>query len=310
MANKLTVTICAYNPKPHIFKQVLESLRNQTLEKNYWELIIIDNNSNTPIQTWVDLTWHPNASIVIEKEQGLIHARNRATLEAKNDYLISVDDDTPLFPNYLANAKRIYSENPNIGIIGGRSFPKYEITPPVFIEKFLSFLAIRDLGEDIILDQLLPNQQLHQYPKCAPILIAPTKKCMLLYKDFFDSNAISRELGRKGNSLASGEDNDINLFIYKNGFTLGYFPELKFYHIIPKERLEISYLKRMAFESNRSWVKVLNIHGICPWKPIKKWTLPLRLLKAYFNFKPWVSHINAINYQNSKGILIGLSEIK
>lgn len=310
MTSKITVTICAYNPKPPIFNQVLESLKNQTLEKSNWELIIIDNNSNIPIETWVDLTWHPNALIVIEKTQGLIYARNRATIEASYDYLISVDDDTPLFPDYLAHAKRIYTENPNLGIIGGRSFPKYEITPPTFIEKFLSFLAIRDLGDDIILDQLLPNQQLQQYPKCAPILIAPTKKCMLLYKEFFDSNTVSKELGRKGSSLASGEDNDINLFIYKNGFTLGYFPELKFYHIIPKERLAISYLKRMAFESNRSWVKVLNIHGICPWKPIKKWTYPIRKVKSYLKNKPWQSEINTINYLSSLGTLKGLSEIK
>lgn len=306
---KISVIICAYNPKPHIFNQVLESLRNQTLEKSYWELIIIDNNSNYPLDMWVDLSWHPTSKIVTEKTPGLIYARNRATIEASNDYLISVDDDTPLFPDYLAHVKRIYSENPQLGIIGGRSFPKYEITPPVFIENFLSFLAIRDLGEDIILDQLLPNQQLNHYPQCAPILIAPTKQCMLLYKDFFDSNTVSKELGRKGSSLASGEDNDINLFIYKNGFTLGYFPELKFFHIIPKERLEISYLKKMAFESNRSWVKVLNIHGICPWKPIDKWTYPIRKLKSYFRNKPWKSEINTINYLSSLGILKGLSDI-
>jgi glycosyltransferase involved in cell wall biosynthesis len=310
MRNKITVTICAFNPKPHIFSKVLESLRNQTLEKNYWELIIIDNNSNTPIETWVDLTWHPAAVIVIEKTQGLIHARNRATIEASYEYLISVDDDTPLFPDYLENAKRIFYENPELGIIGGRSYPIYEIAPPQLFENFKSFLAIRDLGEKVILDKLKKDEDFKSYPNCAPILIAPTKKCMLLYKQFFDSNRISKELGRKGTSLASGEDNDINLFIYKNGFTLGYFPELKFYHIIPKERLEISYLKRMAFESNRSWVKVLNNHKICPWEPINPWTYPLRQLKSYLKNKPWRSDLNTLNYFSSLGTLKGLSEIK
>ena len=310
MNNKITVVICAYNPKSRIFDQVLDSLKKQTLEKNRWELIIIDNNSSTPIETWLDLSWHPCSKIVLEKQQGLIHARNRATMEASGEYLISVDDDTPLFDDYLAHAEKIFLTNPNLGIIGGRSFPIYEIEPPGFIENFKSFLAIRDLGEEVILDKLTKQKDFKEYPKCAPILIAPTKKCMLLYKDFFDSSAVSKELGRKGSSLASGEDNDINLFIYKNGFTLGYFPELKFYHIIPKERLKISYLKRMAFESNRSWVKVLNIHRICPWRPIKKWTYPFRKIKSYIRNRPWLSEINAIKYYSSIGTLKGLTEIK
>jgi glycosyltransferase involved in cell wall biosynthesis len=307
---KLSVVICAYNPKPVTFNKVLESLKNQTLSNVSWELIIIDNNSQTAIATWVDLSWHPNARVVVEKEPGLIHARNRATLEASYEYLISVDDDTPLFKDYLDEAGKIFTENPSFGIIGGRSYPIYEAEPPQLIENFKSFLAIRDLGEEIILDKLLKGDKIKSYPNCAPILIAPTKKCMLLYKDFFDSNEISKNLGRKGASLASGEDNDINLFIYKSGFTLGYFPQLKFYHIIPKERLEISYLKRMAFESNRSWVKVLNNHGICPWKPISPLSFPLRKLKSYIKNKPWKSEINTINYFSSLGILKGLSEIK
>lgn len=307
---KLSVVICAYNPKPTIFHQVLDSLKKQTLDKSAWELIIVDNNSDIPIDSWVNLNWHPSAKIVREKNPGLIHARNRATMEANTEYLISVDDDTPLFTDYLENAQQIFSENPHLGIIGGRSFPVYEEEPPAYIDDFQSFLAIRDLGEEIILDSLNAGEELTSYPGCAPILIAPTRRCMLAYKQFFDSNQTSRNLGRKGRSLASGEDNDINLFIYKSGYTLGYFPQLKFYHIIPKERLQIAYLKKMAFESNRTWVKVLYNHGICPWKAVAPWTFQLRKLKSYLRNKPWRSEVNAINYYSSLGTLKGLSELE
>jgi glycosyltransferase involved in cell wall biosynthesis len=307
---KISVIICAYNPDPIIFNQVIESLKNQSLKAFFWELIIVDNNSTTPIFEWLDLSWHINSKIVVEKKQGLIYSRIRGTKEAKYDYLVSVDDDTPLFENYLENVQKIYTEFPDIGIIGGRSFPIFESPPPDYINRYQSFLAIRDLGEEKIIDQLTPGQSINTYPSCAPILIAPRKSCMLEYLDFFKTNSLSSQLGRSGESLSSGEDNDINLFIFKKGYAIGYFPELKFYHIIPSNRLTTKYLKKMAYESNRSWVKVLQLHQILPWKPISKFTYQLRCIKSYITNKAFASDENSIKWSIACGIFKGLSELK
>lgn len=305
----ISVIICAYNPNQDIFVKVIESLKNQSLSTKFWELIIIDNNSVLPIANWLDLSWHPNAKIVVEQQQGLIYARNRGTLESKFEYLASVDDDTPLFSDYLENVQMIYTEFPDLGIIGGRSFPIFEIQPPSYVNKFKTFLAIRDLGEQRIF-QKLADEKVINYPSCSPILIAPRRTCMIEYLDYFNKNEISKDLGRKGNSLASGEDNDINLFIYKRGYTLAYFPELKFHHIIQKSRLSLNYFKKMAYESNRSWVKVSELHGINPWKKINKYSIPIRKIKAFFKHKPWQSDEQAINYNASIGIFKGLSELE
>ncbi|RYZ28518.1 MAG: glycosyltransferase family 2 protein, partial [Chitinophagaceae bacterium] len=289
---KLSVVICAHNPKPDYLNRVLESLKIQTLSFEYWELILIDNGSFTPLKDRFTLSWHPQSKIVAEDKLGLIHARVRGVKEASNDIIISVDDDTPLFEDYLENALRIYTMYPELGIIGGKTVPQFEETPPIWLNEFYSCLAIRDLGDKPIIRQLQRGEKASNYPDCAPILIAPKKECMLRFIEYYEKNEAAQSLGRKGTDLASGEDNDINLFIYQQGYALGYFPELKFYHIIPAKRMKKEYLSKLQFSMNKSWVKVLFIHDVLPWKKIAPLTVPLRKAKAWINYKAWKSEPN------------------
>ncbi|RYG29152.1 MAG: glycosyltransferase family 2 protein, partial [Chitinophagaceae bacterium] len=143
---KLSVVICAHNPKPEYLNQVLESLLQQTLSKEKWELVLIDNGSSAPLKDLFDLSWHPNSRIIVEEKLGLVHARVRGVKEANHEIIISVDDDTPLFPDYLEKALRIYQTYPELGIIGGKTVPLFEETPPIWLSEFHACLAIRDLG--------------------------------------------------------------------------------------------------------------------------------------------------------------------
>lgn len=305
---KLSVVICAYNPNQEIFKKVINSLKIQTLGLDNWELLIIDNNSSTAISEWLKIDWHEESRIILESKPGLIYARNRATIEAKYEYLVSVDDDTVLCSNYLELVQKIYSSDSDLGIIGGRSTPLYLQKPPKWISQFNNLLAIRDLGEKEIIDKM-DGSVPKIYPIISPILIAPRKKCMMEYLLFFQNSSISRNLGRKGDSLASGEDNDINMFIYANGYKIGYFPDLKFEHIIPPFRTTRKYLSKMSYESNRSWVKMLSNHKINPWKPIKKKTVFLRKFKAFFKYMAMLNTPNYIRWRGACGLFKGLSEL-
>lgn len=307
--HNLSVIICTHNPNIAAFERVLDSLKIQTLPQQQWELIIIDNNSVPEIGTRTDLSWHIDAVIIIEKQLGLIHARIRGTLAAKHEILVSVDDDTPLFPDYLENVARIFMEYPELGIVGGRTVPLFEKEPPLWLEEFYGCLAIRDLGDNQIIEQLHKDETVSKYPGCAPLLIAPRKSCMLAYIEYFRNNTVSQSLGRRGRALSSGEDNDINLFIYRSGYALGYFPELKFYHIIPGKRINTAYLSRLQQGINRTWVKVLENYHINPWKKIPVWTLLPRQIKAWFTYKAWKSDANYIRWKGACGTFRGLSEI-
>src|ERR1700742_1990618 len=91
-----SLIICSHNPRSDYFKRVLSALEEQSLSKDCWELILVDNRSLAPLALDWDLSWHPHARHIVETELGLAAARRRGIREALSDLLIFVDDDNVL----------------------------------------------------------------------------------------------------------------------------------------------------------------------------------------------------------------------
>lgn len=302
MINFISVVLPTYNPKINILDQTLEALKIQTLPKNNWELIIVDNNSTKKLD--LDLKWHPNSKIVFEPKQGLTFARLTAFKQAAGELIIMVDDDNLLKEDYLKSCVDIFSHYELLGAAGGKSLPHFEIEPPKWIIPFYGNLALRDLGEKEILENWNDN-----YPVCAPIgagmAIRKTTLASYLQNNLQHENLIT---DRSGNSLTSGGDNDIVIEILKSGYSVGYFPILELIHLIPKERLEFAYFSRLIKDTNKSWVQLLDKHQISPWKKIPKWTVALRKIKAWFINSAWKDKSNYLKWKASCGYFEGLSK--
>ncbi|MGN6180539.1 MAG: glycosyltransferase [Mucilaginibacter sp.] len=303
MSMFISVIISTYNPDIGRLTQTLEGLKNQTLETELWELIIVNNNSSTDILNNIDIYWHPYFKIVKEPRQGLTNARLKGFGEAKGNILVMVDDDNVLGREYLANTLTLFNKYPDLGAAGGKSVPVFEAQPPGWIDQFYGNLALRDLGNEVLFAQWD-----NTYPTSAPIGagMAIRTKALMSYL----SKALSGQLligDRIGNSLSSGGDNDIVLEILKSGWKVGYFPSLGLQHIIPADRLQVAYLSELVRQTNLSWVRLLEEHGINPWSKISKWTVPLRNLKAWFNYQAWKGEEQYIKWQGACGTFKGLS---
>ena len=288
--------------------RVLESLKKQTLPQQEWELLFIDNNSKVALKNNYDISWHSNSRHILEERQGLVYGRVRMATEAAGEIIVTVDDDTPLEKEYLFHIKRIFQTDLELGIIGGKTLPIFETTPPIWLSQFYGCLAIRDLGNNVIETQLKKGEKATTYPTNGPLLIALKKNAMQSFLNRIDKDVRSLSLGRKGTSLASGEDNDIVLTIYEAGYKIGYFPELKFYHIIPAQRMTKEYICRLHFSINKSWVLMLSLHNLCPWKVIPKWSVSIRKLKAFFTYKAWKKNVNYIKWRGACGTFEGLAK--
>ena len=93
MVPLLSVIICTHNPYEDYSRRVLKALDLQTLCKDHWELLLIDNASAEPLSEKNDLSWPPpNAWHVREEELGLTPARLRGIRETCADILVFVDD--------------------------------------------------------------------------------------------------------------------------------------------------------------------------------------------------------------------------
>ena len=70
MELKLSVIICTHNPRLDYLNKVLAALKAQTFPLENWELILIDNQSERPISSEIDLSWHPYARHIREARLG------------------------------------------------------------------------------------------------------------------------------------------------------------------------------------------------------------------------------------------------
>ncbi len=102
----LSVIICTHNPRADFLRRTLDALKEQTLARGEWELVLVDNASKTAVAGAWDLAWHPRGRHVREEELGLTHARFRGIREATGAVLVFVDDDNILAPDYLQQVWR------------------------------------------------------------------------------------------------------------------------------------------------------------------------------------------------------------
>lgn len=110
---------------------------------------------------------------------------------------------------------------------------------------------------------------------------------------------------RKGDSLASGGDNDICLTVVEEGWQVGYLPQLRLTHLISAKRMTLDYHKRMARDSMKSFILMLDQHGIRPWPAMSKWTLPLRVASDWWRVKPWEGPEQSLRFWGHVGMYEG-----
>jgi glycosyltransferase involved in cell wall biosynthesis len=238
----ISVIICTHNPRPDYISRVVEALKAQTLPKKDWELLIVDNASKVAVSNLVELSWHPNASIISESELGLTRARLKGIKESRGDLIVFVDDDNLLFNDYLLRALEIARSDPKIGVFGaGVIRPEFEMPPNDRIGPHLYRLALRELSRDFWGN--LPVLGLH-LPLGAGL--CATRVCAILYMEEVSRVSRTKELGRRGRSLTGAEDLHFGLTACLHGYLTGATPQLRLTHLVPASRCTADYLIRIS----------------------------------------------------------------
>ena len=107
---KVSVILCTHNPDRSIMDQALDALKQQTMPMNEWEFILLDNKSKPSLEGEVDLSWHSSGSYIREEKIGLTAARLRGIKESRGEYIVFVDDDNLLDPDYLSLAVEVMNK--------------------------------------------------------------------------------------------------------------------------------------------------------------------------------------------------------
>jgi glycosyltransferase involved in cell wall biosynthesis len=247
----LSVIICAHNPRSAVLAKVLCSLERQTLAKQSWELVIVDNNSSPPLDaTSLDAGGLLALRVIREERIGLNFARCRGIAEARAPLLMLVDDDTVLDHDYLENAIRIARSEPGIGAFGGICRPGFQLPTSRWQKKLLVFLAVRDYGP-----QPLTSRK-DCWGEWEPIGAGMVfrREVGQKFVEMVNSVPEAQRLDRSGKSLLSGGDSLLARAAYRVGYACSYQPSLKLSHHLKKSRLGARYLLRLMEGHGRSYV--------------------------------------------------------
>jgi glycosyltransferase involved in cell wall biosynthesis len=237
---QVSVVICTHNPLPNALRRALGALKEQTLAKEQWELLLVDNHSTELLASSWDLSWHPNARHIREDEVGLTPARLRGIKEGSGELLTFVDDDNVLAPDYLSQAVSIFHGWPMLGAIGASIEADFEIPPPDWVIPYLPGLAIHKLDQDYWSNS---NGWSNATPYGAGLCVR--RSVAEDYSVKVTDSRVRRTLDRTGRGMGAGGDLDLAWCSIDLGMGTGRFSSLRLTHLIPRIRLTEDYIVRL-----------------------------------------------------------------
>lgn len=238
-APTLSVVIAAHAPDPDRFRRVLAALRIAAGKAVDVETIVV-RNGGPPIPEDV-LMSGPRITLIEEDRLGIACARSAGIGASHGALIVFVDDDTVLDDNYLREVQCFAVANRSVGVFGGRIVGEFATLPAPSISAALPFLALRDLGpgEKRIAALAEPG---FDVPGAGMVL---RREVALAFREMVEDGTLTG-IGRTGKSLASGDDTACCFIARGMGLQLAYAPALRLSHIIPKQRLEPDYLRRLV----------------------------------------------------------------
>jgi glycosyltransferase involved in cell wall biosynthesis len=238
---EISVITCSHNPRADYLAQVLDALKHQTLAKDRWEYLLVDNVSDEPLESRVDLSWHPNSRQVREEKLGLTHARLRGIHESRGEILVFVDDDNVLDADYLEQVIAVSEKHPTVGAWGGQRRPVFEQQPPAWTKRHWAHLALSEFENDSWSNK---HELAETMPSGAGLCVRKTAAAY--YRELHANGQRAFVMDRNGNSLVSGGDVDLASCACDTGLGVGLFASLKLKHLIPSARLTEDYLLRLT----------------------------------------------------------------
>jgi len=241
----IDVCLCTHNPRPEILGRVLSSIQNQTVGGDTFRLLVVDNASTLPLDESLLARFAQKgimARMVREPTPGIARARLRAIVETQGEWLLFVDDDNELMPDYIAEGIKFASTREDIGCFGGKLLLPPNLNPAIWIRPFLPYLAIKDIGEEPVFGKSASWGAWE--PPTAGAFIK--RQVLALYKQRADNDENIFKLGRTGKKiLSSCEDS----FIMSGAFSLGlanaYNPKIILHHHLDPIRFNLKYLIRL-----------------------------------------------------------------
>jgi glycosyltransferase involved in cell wall biosynthesis len=235
----LAVALPTYNPRPDFLQRVLDSLRAQTVPPSRWQFILVDNNSTTPLSNTIDLSWHPNGRVLVERTQGKMHAIAAAFRNTETDLVMFLDDDTVAAADLIEQTLEIGTRHTMLGAW----------SPRVELELEDNSVAIPPRLRTLLSERIIDAAWWSNDPNHTPSTPWGGGMCVrravaAAYLAQTAANPQRLQLDPMGDQPGYGGDTDLSYTACSIGLGMGVFPQLRITHLIPARRCTLDYLLR------------------------------------------------------------------
>lgn len=230
----ITAAVCTYN-RCDSLADTLRSLQAQALESGAaMEIVVVDNNSRDRTREVVEASAaagpHP-VRYVLERHQGIGHARNRALREAKGDILAFIDDDAVASPSWLQALLACYRQT-GADMVGGKVDPLWLVPRPAWLsDDLLGPIMMMDLGP--ARRRVNTKREFFLTTNCS------VKRSSIARFGEFDAS-----LGRRGERWVGGEDVEWCQRWDRQGASIYYEPAAVVGHKVSPERATPEFFRR------------------------------------------------------------------
>lgn len=149
----ISVIIPTYNGL-NMLRESLPTWFIQTLPKEEYEIIVVDNRSTDDTRQYVEslLPEHKNLIYLYEPKPGATNARHAGARKAKGEYLVFADNDGLFNPECLASIIEVYQANQACTAVACRIDIMWDGVKPKWIEPYKYLLGQLYYGEEICYD--------------------------------------------------------------------------------------------------------------------------------------------------------------
>jgi glycosyltransferase involved in cell wall biosynthesis len=182
----------------------LEALHNQTYPPDRYEVIVVDNDSESSILPIIDR--FGNARMEIETQPGSYAARNKGVSVARGEVFAFTDSDCRPANDWINKGVETLLSNPDCGLVAGRILLSY---------KNPHHLTSVEIYESIIAFQQKNYVEKHHYGATANI---------------FTTKHIFSEIGLFNSTMRSGGDREWGNRVYSGGYQLVYADDVCISH--------------------------------------------------------------------------------
>jgi hypothetical protein len=267
-------------------ERCLDGIANQTIGRESFRLTIVLSGGGEFEDEGKVRELLPQAGFLTVPQLGVTSARMAALKHITAPLICSVDDDNVLSHDYLQVACQFLEQHSEVGFVGGKILPEFEVQPGPEVLFNGEVLALRDYGDRAFVSTGA-RRGINAMPGGSPVTAGMV--CRREAVDgFVELLAQGKPLAepRYGCEIQPGcEDAELVYYGVRRGYEIGYEPRMVLTHLIPARRMEKKSFRRAAYIGGVGWGRFKVMHGLVP--PVEPWTVLPRKVKWFWTKKAW-----------------------